>query len=152
MAFEVDPKDADSNAFAGIYRQKTRLVPDEVIKSVTGPMGDDLVCQILQARSNHLASFGRPRPDRFSLGFQFDPLQKDIVNRDDYEKVKEELDKLKEVFWNCGYKGLDEEWSPNLSQFLKMITRDGLRFGRFAVEFIYKPDAQTGNKKFHTVS
>lgn len=145
MAFEVDPKN-DKNSAGAIYAQKTGLTPDHILKRVAGPQGDDLVNQILQARSNIISSFGRPRTSRFAVGYEFQELT-DLGSDRTEEEIKQEttrLDKMKEVMWNCGYSGLEEVWHPNLSQFLKMITRDGLTFGRFAVEFIYVKDPATG--------
>jgi hypothetical protein len=58
--------------------------------------------------------------------------------------------KIKEFLWNCGYKdAIDgaEYFRPTLSQFMKMITRDGLAHGRIAVERIYAPDPNTGKKR-----
>ena len=151
MAFETDPINV-SASWGSIYRLKSNLTPDHVIKRIIGPQGDDLVCQILQARSNHISSFGRPRSSRFAIGFEFEEMKEVDIDENDkeFEQRKEKLSHLKEVMWNCGYKGIDDAYfHPNLSQFLKMITRDGLGYGRFAVEFIWAIDAKTGQKKCH---
>ena len=146
MAFTTDPQLERVGAHS-IYKDKTNLTPDYILKHIAGPQGDDLVNQILQARSNILASFGRPRTSRFDVGFEFQDISLD-EDQSDEEKDEErkKIEQLKEVMWNCGHSGLDEEWAPNLSQFLKMITRDGLLFGRFAVERIY--DKET--KRLHS--
>ena len=151
MAFEVEP-DQNKSAAGAIYRQKVGLTPDHLLKRIAGPQGDDLVNQILQARSNIMASFGRPRTSRFAIGYEFQELREiDKTKTKELEDQEQKrLEKIKEIFWNCGYVGLTEDWHPNLSQFLKMITRDGLTFGRFAVEFIYAKDQQTGAKKLHS--
>jgi len=150
MAFSVQPNQARNNA-GSLYRQKVGLTPDYLLKRIAGPQGDDLVNQILQARSNIMASFGRPRTSRFAIGYEFQELRDPDKDRseEEVEQEQERLDKMKEVLWNCGYAGLDEDWHPNLSQFLKMITRDGLTFGRFAVEFIYTKNAN-GVDKLHS--
>ena len=149
MAFTVDP----SLAHGGenfLYKQKYNLTPNHVIKRITGPNGDDLVNQILQARANHISSFGRPRTSRFSIGFEFEQIhQSEELSDEKLERQQEELEKLKEILWNCGYRGLIEEWSPNMSQFMKMITKDALRFGRFAVEFIPNTDPDV-EAKYHS--
>lgn len=151
MAFELDPL-SNTGGYAALYRVKIGLVPDHIIKKICGPSGDELVCQILQARSNHLASFGRPRTSRFSPGFEFEEMNKDLIPDDEnaYNAQQTEINKAKDVMWNCGYKGLQEDWHPNLAQFLKMITRDGIAYGRFAVEFIYQVDPKSGTKKIHS--
>jgi intein/homing endonuclease len=150
MAFEVDPDTARGNA-GHLYQQKVGLTPDHVLKRITGPQGDDLVNQILQARSNMVSSFGRPRTSRFDVGFEFQEISENKEKSDDQQKSDlREVEKLKEVLWNCGYKGLNEGWSPNLSQTLKMITRDGLAYGRIAIEFIYSKNPTTGKDQVHS--
>lgn len=149
MALEIDPRN-EATGYGALYRKKNALTPDEIIKKIVGPQGDDLVSQIIQARSNYMAAFGRPLADRFKIGFKFEELNKNIRDREDFDEIQKRLEKVKEVFWNCGYKGLEEDWSPNLSQFLKMITRDGLSYGRFATEFIYVIDQKTGKEKLHS--
>lgn len=154
MAFEVDPIKATEN-WGSLYRVKTGLVPDQIIKRITGPQGDDLVCQILQARSNIMGSFGRPRTSRFSVGFQFDEIGGDKIpeDSDQYDKLKERVDRVKNWLWHCGEqdedgKSLvdDEYFTPSFSQLIKMITRDGLAYGRWAVEKIYRDDPKTGKR------
>ena len=151
MAFEVDP-DKNYSGFASLYRAKTCLTPDHIIKRITGPQGDDLVCQILQARANHIASFGRPRASRFTMGFDFQDMEGGSQNKDPeiYQAESEAQREARMILWNCGYPGLDEDFHPNLSQFLKMITRDGLSYGRFAVENIYAPDPESGEETIHS--
>jgi hypothetical protein len=150
MSFDVDPT-LQTSSYGALYRPKINLVPDYIIKRITGPQGDDLVCQILQARSNIMASFGRPRTSRFAVGFEFVEIDSNI--KEDtlkHAEMKERVKLIKEFLWNCGIKdALDghEYFKPTLSQFMKMITRDGLAHGRIAVERIYAPDPNTGKKK-----
>jgi hypothetical protein len=159
IAFEVDPylvQGAGSmgGGFGSAYIQKTKLTPDWVIKALTGPGGDELLNQILQARSNVIASFGRPKSDRFSVGFEFIPINKSNEFEKDAKQasaVKDLIEKAKEVMWNCGHPGLEEDQATNLSQFFKMIVRDGLRFGRCAIEMIYARDPLAkGGEKLHS--
>ena len=151
LAFEVDP-DKNYSGYASLYRAKTDLTPDHILKRITGPQGDELVCQILQARANIISSYGRPRTSRFSIGFDFEEM-KSSAKKDteqDQNALQAQMDAARELLWNCGHEGLEEDYHPNLSQFLKMITRDGLTFGRFAVEYIWKTDAKTGKKSVHS--
>lgn len=149
MAFEIDPQNKQGG-FANLYRIKQNLTPDHILKKITGPQGDELVCQIIQARSNIIAAFGRPRTSRFDTGFEFQLMNAALIPKDDNvhaNKIKKEIEQAKEVLWNCGYKGLEEDFPPNLSQTLKMLTRDGLRFGRFAIEWILQPDKDNPSKR-----
>lgn len=150
MSFEVDPT-LSTSSYGALYRPKINLVPDYIIKRITGPQGDDLVCQILQARANIMASFGRPRTSRFTIGFEFVQINNSIKkDTPEYEEMKERIKKIKEFLWNCGHKdAIDggEYFRPTLSQLMKMITRDGLAHGRIAVERIYAPDPNTGKNR-----
>lgn len=151
MAFEVDPKTYRSG-HQGLYISKQGLTPDKVIKRISGPNGNELVCQILQARSNHMSAFGRRRTSRFSMGYEFHEINKDSIPDDEveFDKLQNELDKAKTVFWNCGLGKLDNELTPmNFSQCLKMITRDGVGFGRFAMEILWTVDVHN-QKKVHS--
>jgi hypothetical protein len=148
LSFESDPQNI-RNSYGSLYRVKNNLVPDNIIKRISGPQGDDLICAILQARSNMISSFGRPRSSRFSLGFDFEemPTARRQRTPEEQKEIKKKIGELKETLWNCGSREVDDEYfHPNFSQFLKMITRDGLSFGRCAVEFIYKTDVREGKK------
>ena len=151
MSFDLDPQ-ANYAGFASLYRSKTGLTPDHIIKRVTGPQGDELVCQILQARSNMLASFGRPRTSRFAIGFEFEEMNNSKIpdDKEEFKKLQDRIETTKQILWNCGVGTLaDEHSTTNLSQFLKMITRDGLAYGRFAVEFIWKVDPKDNEEKIY---
>jgi hypothetical protein len=150
MSFEVDPQ-TQSTSYGNLYRQKINLVPDGIIKKITGTQGDDLVCQILQARANIMASFGRPRTSRFSVGFEFvevgDRMPEDEKKK---EELQARLEGVKEFLSNCGGKDsidANEYFKPSLSQFLKMTARDAVAHGRLACERIYTNDLKTGKRK-----
>lgn len=138
MSFEIDPK-ANYSGNYGFYRMKAGLTPDHIIKRITGPQGDELVCQILQARSNMIASFGRPRTDRFSTGFEIIDMDRDAKRSEEEQKeIQKRIDNAKKFLWKCGKDKLDDEVGEiNLSQFFKMITRDGVSYGRFSVEKLW---------------
>jgi hypothetical protein len=152
MSFESDPLNS-INSYGSLYRLKNNLTPDHIIKKLIGPQGDDLLCAIIQARANLMASFGRPRTSRFAIGFEFQPINsssQEELSPESREEEKKRLDALKEVIWNCGSKEVDDEYfHPNFSQFLKLITRDGVGYGRFAVEFLMKPDPRGGKDKLY---
>jgi hypothetical protein len=150
MAFEVDPH-ANYQGAMGFYKLKQNLTPDSIIKKITGPGGDELVNQILQIRSNHVSSFGRPRIDRFSNGFDVQDMDKNAVRSPEEQKIlQEKIEKVKKMLWNCGKGTLDEETDRmNLSQFLKLSTRDGVAYGRFATEFIWHINPKTAQKELY---
>jgi hypothetical protein len=148
LAFERDP--TMNNEYAAIFRQKVRLIPDFLLKRVS--IQDDLVASIIGARSNHISAFGRPQPDRFSLGFKVD-IKPEIIERAD-EKEKEELGKRANKFEQrllvCGTsKGYAVEERMTLSRFLSMQVRNALVVGRFATEFLYGFN-DSGEEEFHS--
>jgi hypothetical protein len=150
MSLEVDPQ-ANYSGNMGFYRLKSNLTPDFVIKKICGPSGDELVNEILQARSNHVSSFGRPRTDRFSVGFEFQDMDKNSKrNEEEQEALQQRIDRAKKIMWSCGRGTLDDELTQvNLSQFLKLITRDGLSYGRFATERLWWTNPKTGKKELY---
>lgn len=148
LSFESDPLNS-INSYGSLYKLKNNLTPDHIIKKLIGPQGDDLLCAIIQARANMLASFGRPRSSRFANGFEFQPINQtqEELTPEERETEKKRLQELKEIIWNCGTSNVDDEYfHPNFSQFLKLITRDGVGYGRFAVELLYRPDYR-GNQQ-----
>jgi hypothetical protein len=150
MSFEVDPQ-ANYSGNMGFYRLKSNLTPDFVIKKICGPSGDELVNEILQARSNHISSFGRPRTDRFSVGFEFQEMDRNAKRDEkDQEALQQRIDRAKKIMWQCGRGTLDDELDQvNLAQYLKLITRDGLSYGRFATERIWWTNPKTGKRELY---
>lgn len=150
LSFEVNPN-RTTTEFGAFYRTKNYLTPDSLIKRLTGPQGDELVNQILQAKSNQVSAFGRPSGSRHSIGFDIVDLDRSrIASRTPEEsiKLKERIARVKRILWNCGHGPVDDEpTAMNLSQCLKMLTRDGLRFGRFACERIFRTNHK-GEEEF----
>ena len=140
MSFELDPL----REYAGggnIWQTKDNALPNELIRKITGPGGDDLVCHIIQARSNHASLFGKPRDNRFDIGFDLLPKDNSKLPEDEKEmaELMDEVERVKEFLWNTGKGRIrGEQEQPSLSQYLKMITADGLRYGTHATEFLYK--------------
>ena len=150
MSFQVDPN-ANYSGALGFYKLKQNLTPDHIIKRICGPGGDELVNEILQARSNHISSFGRPRTDRFSVGFEFEDMDKNAKrSEEEQRKIQEMVDAAKKTFWQCGRGTLEGELDQvNLSQFLKLVTRDGLGFGRLATERIWWTNPKSGKRELY---
>jgi Phage portal protein len=148
LSFERDP--TQNNEYAAIFRQKIRLIPDFLLKRVS--IQDDLVASIIAARSNHISAFGRPQPDRFSLGFKVEPKPEIIERADERQKeqIAKRAAKFEEKLLNCGKdKGWASEERMSLSRFLAMQVRNALVVGRFATEFLYNLNDQ-GQEEFHS--
>lgn len=147
MAFEEDP-DINSN-FSNIYKLKTRLLPDDILKRIS--IQDDLVAAIVQARASMMSSFGRPQPDRFSTGFKIEPMPGLIESLDDDRKkaLQKRIAKAEMTILSCGKtNGWKDDKALGFGEFLFMTARDAVTFGRIAVEVI-----QSGvgsDKKFHS--
>lgn len=150
LAFDEDP--TQNNIYSSVYKQKHRLLPDSLLKRIA--IQDDLVASIVQTRTNHISSFGRPRPDRFSTGYDIEP-NVGVVEKLDAEKKAElhrRIEAAVEKIRTCGEtKGWDDENRCNFSTYLSMSTRNAIVVGRLATEIIYVKDAQNGGeKKFHS--
>lgn len=148
LAFESDP--SLINQYASLYKAKLKLIPDHILKRIL--IQDDLVASIVQARSNHMSSFGRPRPDRFSKGFIVEPKAGTLDKLD--AKGKEELQKRIDVaiekFNTCGEtKGWSDNEKMSLSTYLSMSTRNAVGVGRLATEVIWI-ETMDGKRKFHS--
>lgn len=148
LAFEEDP--AQRNQYAGLYKAKMKLIPDSILKRIS--IQDDLVAAIVNARSNHLSSFGRPRPDRFSLGFTIDPKPGvlDKMSEEQKNALQERIAALQEKISTCGStEGVTKNDMMTFSQYLFMSTRDAMTVGRIATEVIYVNDLK-GNRVAHS--
>lgn len=148
LSFERDP--TQNNEYAAIYRQKVRLIPDFLLKRVS--IQDDLVAAIINARSNQMSAFGRPQPDRFSLGFKVDirPEIAEKATEEQKEALSKRVNKFEERLLTCGRtKGWEKEEALTLSRYLAMQTRNALVLGRFATEMLYSPN-EMGEKEFHS--
>lgn len=148
LAFETDP--SQNNLYQSLYRIKQRLLPDEILKRIA--IQDDLVAAICNARSNQIASFGRPQPDRFSTGFKIEPEPGYMDGMSPKEK-KEFQDRIAAVeakLLTCGETtGWKDQEALSFSQFMFMQARNSCIFGRIAVEAIYV-DGMDGKKRFHS--
>lgn len=149
LSFDEDPK--QPNIWSGIWKRKNNQIPDTVIKRIA--IIDELVAQIVQARSCHVSSFGRELQDRFSTGYKFQPVPGavDDMNDDEKRSFFEEIRKASKLLGNCGHRfGLPKDKHLSLASFLYQQARNAVLFGRFATEIIYAEE--DGKKVFHRFS
>jgi hypothetical protein len=148
LAFERDP--TQNYQYAGLYRPKRYLAPDALLKRVS--IQDDLVAAIVLARCNHLASFGRLPPDRFSKGFKIEPQDDLVADLDDakMESLQKRIDGATSFLLNCGKtKGVDQLHRCSFSEYLFQSTRNAVVVGRIATEVI-RVDDGSGNLQIHS--
>lgn len=149
LAFEADP--SLNNQYSSLYRAKLRLIPDVILKRIS--IQDDLVAAIVNTRSNHMSAFGRPRPDRFSLGFVIDALPGvlDRLKGDDQKKeFQDRIEALSKKLATCGEtKGWGDNDRMTFAQYLYMSTRDAMTVGRIATEVVYVV-GKDGQKRPHS--
>src|SRR5216683_2551539 len=137
LSFDQDP--TQYNDYQSIYRMKQRLVPDPLLKHIARI--DDLIGSILQARGNHMSVYGQPQPDRFKYGYNFE-FRRGMFDKLDEEQKKdlhERIAKVTKLLKTCGHAEKDGTTVP-LKEFLYVSTQNGLKFGRFATEFLYRED------------
>lgn len=148
LAFETDP--TLKNRYSTLYVAKQRLIPDTILKRIS--IQDDLVAAITNTRSGHVGSFGRPRPDRFSVGFVVDarPGVLDELNSTQKEELQNRIEAFSKKLATCGEtKGWADDDRLTFSQYLVMSTRDAVTVGRVATEIIYVMGGD-GKKKAHS--
>lgn len=146
LSFESSPDNV--NTYAGIYKQKTRLVPDAICKRIA--IQDSLVSNIVRARQNHMSMFGRPRPDRHSFGFIIKANTGVIDGFDDDQKKKfnEQVERAVKLLTTCGHTDyLADRQKITFSQFLSESARSAVVNGRIATEIVWAI-GEDGEKKF----
>lgn len=153
LAFERDP--SRTNEYASIYRAKTALIPDHLLKRIA--IQDSLVAAIVNTRSNHVGAFGRPAKDRFSIGFKLDVDEEWFADLDDNTKkrVQDRVADVEQTILTCGNtKGWSETEKMTFSDYLKLSARNAVIVGRVATEVIWTPDprdpADPKKRKFHS--
>jgi len=149
LAFESDP--SYSSSIAGLYKQKTRLIPDAVLKRIM--IQDDLVASIINARANHISSFGRPRPDRHAKGFIIEPRPGvlDKMKQDQKDELQTRIDQVEKKLVTCGSEvGVAEEDRLTFAQYLFMSTKNAVGLGRSATEVVWAIDPSSGQRVFHS--
>lgn len=144
LAFETNP--VNLLQYQSIYRPKLRGLPDYLLKRVS--VQDDLISAIEVTRCSQTFAFGRPRENRFKLGFEIKPLdrviekatteEKDVL----YKKIQEAVKK----FYHCGSEeGLESQEYLTLPEFLYKSTRNAIIVGRISTEIVYDH-----NNNFHS--
>lgn len=149
LAFESDP--TANNKYGSLYRQKTRLIPDKLLKRIA--IQDELVACIVQARQNQMAAFGRPRPDRFSNGFVIELRQEanEAIEQiqDQSEKQKRKRDYQTKIaavtkrLMSCGDPIMDlsgNQGKLTFPQYISMSIRNAVVVGRLATEVVRHQD------------
>ena len=139
LAFEVNPY--ASTEFSGLYRRKSRLLPDYLLKRIS--IQDNLVASILLARSNQMSAFGRPQPSRDTTGFRIEVSPSHASNLSEEEKkiLRDRIAEVESVFLTCGE-------TRNEKEFMFVQARNAITFGRIATEVVY--DYSAKGKRFHT--
>jgi hypothetical protein len=147
LAFETDPN--SSHQYQSVYRPKLRGVPEHVAKRIA--VQDDLVAAIIRARCHQVSNFGRPRFDRFGMGYVLEPTVGVVDRLDDEGKAQldKQIDQAVKRLWSCG----DEDAFPmnermTFAQYLEMSTYSASGVGRIATELVWKsdPSAMSGKK------
>lgn len=149
LAFESQP--SASNQYHALYKQKQRLLPDWVLKNIA--IGDEAVASIVRIRCNQVSVFGRPRPNRFEIGFCLQPkagVLEHIKDPSALEELQKKIEKTVAKLLTCGEtKGWSDSERLTLPQFLYTSTHNAIVLGRVATEIIWVYD-QAGNRQFHS--
>jgi len=135
LSFSEDPiRTAD---YSSIYKKRASMIPNLLLKRVRDT--EEMVGGvILPLKASQVSLFGRPRPNRFDIGFTIN-IKPDIYEQFDDDKIeaikKDIVPKLREIILNCGKNtGLKDRDKSTFSQFLKQIVEDVYVFGWWATE------------------
>lgn len=147
LTFKEDPK---QNSYNGVWKPKRGLVPDNMKKAIARK--NDLVASILQARANFGSAFGRELQDRFSTGFRIEPrpgiMQK--LDEKQREELLDEIDDVSNRLATCGdTEGFSVDRQESMSKFMYQSFRNGVLFGAFATEVIWKDSPGSEEPVFH---
>jgi hypothetical protein len=135
LSFSEDPiRTAD---YTNIFKKRTTMIPNLLLKRVRDT--EELIGGIiLPLKANQVSLFGRPRPNRFDIGFTADikPELYEEYSDEQIEKIKREVvPQIREILLNCGKNtGLKDREKSTFSQFLKQIVEDVYIFGWWATE------------------
>jgi len=150
LAFAEDPTQNDN--YAGLYKIKRNLLPNNVLKQIRTQ--NFLIAAILRARGNAMSMMGHIRKDRFDVGLEVEvkPEFKDYIEPEQMVKIEERIGRFMNLLINCGRTdGLEEEDKMTLPEFLDIQVRNGLTFGQFATEVIYRDSEATEFHRFRPV-
>lgn len=141
MAFAEDPQNA--NNYAGLYKLKKDLLPPGIIKDLS--IKNVLVAGILRSRGDAVSAFGRARANRFEVGFEFsikDHFKNDI-EPEQMEMVNDRIQRATKILLNTGLGSFDSDRKDKIdfTEFLKIQTKNGQRFGWFFTEIVRNADS-----------
>lgn len=147
LAFDRDPRKVD---FQAIYRDKTRTVPDYILKNIA--LKNSVVSNIVRHRQNHMSNMGRPRSDRYGWGYVFQVKTGILDQLDDATKkdIHNKIQKLTARWSTCGeQEGLEEADRKTFVTYLIEATWSILVNGRMSTEIVWKY-YDNGEKEFHS--
>ena len=151
LSFETDPL---RTYWSSVFVPIENLVPNAIKKRIS--VQDSLVAQCVLLRTNQIAAFFRPRPQRSSNGYIMEITPEVAAEIEEIEDTKEReaqkkaiqkrIARASKLIMTCGE--VDETDRQTFKQFAKKTTRDAIVIGSMAVEFIYKdlPDVLGGRQ------
>lgn len=143
LAFTEDPN--QQNRLANIFKPRSNLIPTVILKRIRDT--EELVGGIIiPTRAKQISLFGRPRPNRFDIGFECN-IKPEVYKTYSDEQIEEikatVIPKLREFIINCGKNdSLIDKDKMTFSQYLHCITEDMMLYGWFSTEIIRDADEQ----------
>jgi len=142
LAITEKPNNHDN--YAGIYKNKGKLIPDSYIKDIR--VQDHLIAAIINARGNTLSMFGSFKADRFDIGLEIDIKSEfeGVFTDQEVVKIEARMNDIKNILVTCGYEpdDMQEEEKLSLSDYFFVQTKNGISFGRHGTDVTYDEDGK----------
>lgn len=124
------------------YKERYALLDYDKLRAIT--YADPIVAAVMQTRLNQVASYARPQPDKYKVGFKIK------LRESDKEPSDADLKRMKEISQFLMNGGVPESFEDtpeirrrdNFETFLRKITRDSLTFDQINFEVIPRKDGR----------
>lgn len=135
FALSDDPQRVANYSY--IYKDRTGLIHPSILKRIRD--SEELIGGIIiPLKANQVSLFGRPRANRFDIGFTINiqPHIYEQYSKEEIEELKREVvPQLRDILLNCGKTtGIPSKDQMTFTQFLKAIVEDVYIYGWWAVE------------------
>lgn len=130
----VDPIAYNTMQFG--YKEKFSLLDYGKMRQIS--YADPIIAAIIQTRTNQVAAFAKPQPDKYKVGFKVNLRD---AERNPSAKERKRAKEIEEFILNCGYEDPmietpDRKKRDSFEIFLRKVVRDSLTFDQINFEIV----------------